>query len=204
MDTIEDPVGTVPDWDRLVTGVLLLGTGVVWLLSTAEVVDPNWRILLPAALAAVGFLQLLLAAGGRAAADLVGTATLLTVLVVLAAVFPATPSWRIGEQAVRPSTAQELGSRYSHGIGRLTVDLREFELAADVDLEASIVIGELVVQVPEGAALDVDARVGVGTAAVGDEKSDGFNASLDTRVTGEGPTIRLELSAGIGEIRVQR
>jgi len=200
---VDDEARVEPDWDRLVTGVLLVALGVVWLLSTADVVDPNWRILLPAALVTVGAAMLLLAVRGRGG-DLIGTGTLLTVLVVVAAVLPANPSWRIGEQDVRPATADEVQARYSHGIGTLTLDLRELELEADLDLEASNGIGELVVRVPRDAALDVDARVGVGSAALGDRESDGFSARIDTRVPGEGPTIRLDLSAGIGEIRVER
>lgn len=203
MHHVDDEAGVEPDWDRLVTGVLLVGLGAVWLLSTADVVDPNWRLLLPAALVAVGSATLLLAVRGRGG-DLIGTGTLLTVLVVVAAVVPANPSWRIGDQEVRPATAAELQARYSHGIGTLTVDLRELELVTDLDLEASNGIGELVVRVPQDAALDVDARVGVGSARVEDRESDGFSARLDLHVPGEGPTIRLDLSAGMGEIKVER
>lgn len=200
---VDSPPRSEPDWARLVTGVLLVGLGVVWLLSTADVVDPNWRVLLPAALIVVGSVMLLLAGRGRAA-DLVGTGTLLTVLVVVAAVIPANPSLRIGDQDVRPATVDEVQTRYSHGIGSLTIDLRDVEFEADLDVEASNVIGDLVVRVPEDVALDVDARVGVGSVTVGDRESDGFGARLDARVPGDGPTIRLDLSVGIGEIRVQR
>lgn len=203
MHAVDDEPRIEPDWDRLVTGVLLVVLGVVWLLSTAEVVDPNWRILLPAALVAVGAAMLLLSLRGRGG-DLIGTGTLLTVLVVVAAVFPANPSWRIGEQEVRPSTGDELQAQYSHGIGTLTIDLRDVELGSDLELAASNGIGELVVRVPRDADLDVDARVGVGSVALGDRESDGFGARLDTRLPGEGPTIRLDLSAGVGEIRVER
>ncbi|MCC5953123.1 MAG: hypothetical protein JJU45_13610 [Acidimicrobiia bacterium] len=203
MRAVEDQTRAEPDWDRLVTGVLLVGLGVVWLLSSAEVVDPNWRILLPAALVAVGATMGLLAAWGRGS-DLMGTGTLLTVLVIVVAVIPASPSWRIGDQAVRPATADEVQARYSHGVGTLTIDLRELVLESDLHVEASNGIGELVVQVPEVAALDVDVRVGVGSAVVGDRESDGFSARLETRLAGEGPTIHLDLSAGIGEIRVER
>lgn len=203
MHAVEEEQSAEPDWDRLVSGVLLAGLGVVWLLSTAEVVDPNWRILLPVALTLVGVVMLVLGTRGRAA-DLVGTGTLLAVLVVVVAVLPANPSWRVGEQDVRPSTLEEVQSRYSHGVGTLTIDLRELSLELDLDVEASNGIGELVVRVPDGAALEVDARVGVGSASVADRESSGLNPRLDVSVPGEGPTIRLDLSAGIGEIRVER
>ena len=108
-----------PDWDRLVTGVLLVGLGVVWLLSTADVVDPNWRILVPAALIVVGAVMLLLAVRGRAA-DLVGTGVLLTVLVVVAAVIPANPSVRVGAGAA-PDDRPELVIRAFSLLGDLTV-----------------------------------------------------------------------------------
>lgn len=200
---VESRPRSEPDWDRLVTGVLLVGLGVVWLLASADVVDPNWRILLPVTLIVVGAVMLLLAARGRAA-DLVGTGTLLAVLVVAAAVVPADPSLRTGDQGVRPATVDEVQARYSHGVGSLTIDLRAVELEVDLDLGASTMIGDLVVLVPEGAALDVDARVGVGSATVGDREADGFAARLEVRLPGEGPTIRLELAVGVGEIRVER
>lgn len=191
------------DWDRLVTGVLLVALGAVWLLSTADVVDPNWRILLPAALIGLGFVVLVAAARGRAG-DLVGTGVLLTVFVVVAAVMPASLSLRIGEQDVRPVTADEVRARYTHGIGNLTIDLRELELATELELEASTMIGKLVVRVPAEAALDIEARAGIGSAEVDDREADGFGANLDVRVPGEGPTIRLDLAVGIGQIRVER
>lgn len=190
------------DWDRLVSGVLLVGLGVVWLLSTADVIDPNWRVLLPVTLIGVGGLMVLLAIAGRGASVLIGTGTLLTVLVVIAAIIPANPSFRVGEQTIQPVTIDEVQASYSHGIGTLTIDLRELELESSLDLEASNGIGDLVVRMPEGAALDVSARVGVGSASVAGRSSDGFGARLEVRVPGDEPIIRLDLSVGIGEIRV--
>ena len=192
-----------PDWDRLVTGLLMVALGVVWFLSTVDVIAPNWRILLPVALIAVGALSIVLSAAGRSA-DLVGTGVLLTVLVVLASVAPANLSWRIGDQEVRPDGPSDLADSYSHGIGNVTVDLRDVRFERGVDLAVSNGIGELVVRVPADVALEVDARVGVGEVTVGDREADGFNARLEERVGGEGPTVRLDLSAGIGEIRVER
>lgn len=196
------PPRSEPDWDRLVSGVLLVGLGVVWLLSTADVIDPNWRVLMPATLIGVGCLMMLLALAGRGASALIGTGTLLTVLVVIAAIIPANPSFRVGEQAIRPVTVDEVQARYSHGIGTLTIDLRDLELDENLELEASNGVGDLVVHVPRDATLDVSARVGIGSASVRDRSSDGFGARLDARVPGDGPTIRLDLSVGIGEIRV--
>lgn len=191
------------DWDRLVSGVLLVWLGVVWLLSTAEVIDANWRVVLPATLIGVGCLMVLLAVAGRGASELIGIGTLLTVLVVIAAIVPAQAGFRIGEQAVRPVTIDDVRASYSHGIGTLTIDLRDLELDTGVDLQASNGIGDLVVRVPGEAALDVMARAGVGSVSVGDRSSDGFAARLEARVPGDGPAIRLELSVGIGEIRVE-
>lgn len=198
------PSRVEPDWDRLVSGVLLVGLGVVWLLSTADVIDPNWRVLLPVTLIGVGALMVLLAVAGRGASVLIGTGTLLTVLVVIAAIIPANPSFRVGEQTIQPVTVEEVQARYSHGMGTLTIDLRDlqFEPGFDLDLEASNGIGDLVVRVPEEAALDVSARVGVGSASAAGRSSDGFGARLEVRVPADGPSIRLDLSVGIGEIRV--
>lgn len=192
-----------PDWDRLVTGLLMVAVGVVWFLSTIDVITPNWRILLPVALIAVGTLSIVLSAAGRRA-DLVGTGVLLVVLVVVASVAPANVSWRIGEQNVRPTASADLEDRYSHGIGNLTVDLRDLRFERAVDLEVSNGVGQLVVKVPAEVAVEVDARVGVGEVTAGDREANGFNARLEERLGGEGPTVRLDLSAAIGEIRVER
>lgn len=76
---------------------------------------------------------------------LIGTGTLLTVLVVIAAVIPANPSFRLGDEAIQPVAVDEVQARYSHGIGTLTIDLRDLVLepGLDLDLAASIGIGEI-------------------------------------------------------------
>jgi len=38
----------------------------------------------------------------------------------------------------------------------------------------------------------------------GNHASTGFNHRLEERLEGEGPTLRLDLSVGIGQIRVER
>jgi predicted membrane protein len=200
---LDEDAQVEPDWDRLVSGVLLVGLGVVWVLSSTDVVDPNWRVLLPVALIAVGATAIVLAMRGRGV-RLVGTGTLLTVLVVVSALLPANVGWRVGDQEVRPTRLDELDARYSHGVGTLTIDLRDLELETSLELESSNGIGETIVRVPPDAALEVDARAGVGSIEVGGRTAEGVNASLDLRIPGDGPTIRLDLSTGVGEIRVER
>lgn len=192
---------------HLVGGLILLTAGVLWLLDVTDVVDLRWRAILPAGLVVVGLAVLVLSLWDRAG-ELIAVGVVLTVLVVASALLPDQLSARVGEQSQRPVAAADLRDQYSHGIGQLTIDLRDLavsDLPADTTVAASIGVGELQVRVPtDNLTVVVVGSVGVGEVSAFGRTSSGFAVDLDESSPADGPVLRLELSAGIGRIEVTR
>jgi hypothetical protein len=192
-------------WDQLIAGGLLVLVGVLWLLDAAAGVDVPWRSLLPMALVVVGLATVAVALV-RPAGELVTIGVVLTVLVVASAVAPPQLSVRIGDRTERPVSVEQADEPFAHGIGELTVDLRELDLVADTTVEASLGVGEITVVVPSGVPLEVRGTAAVGDVAVLDQRSSGLGPRVDERFPAEdgGPTLRVEVSVGVGQVRVER
>jgi len=187
---------------RVVLGALLLGAGGLWLLSNAGVFDLSYQTWIGLLLIAIG-LAIALTPGPHGLLVVLGVAVTLAGLpsLVVGEVFTGD----VGEALETPATPAEL-IPYEHGVGKLTLDLTSPDLRVeDVDVEARIGIGELLVLVPDGAEIVVDAHVGIGNIDALGETESGVDVDLDSRIPGAGAhEISLELDAGIGDIRVQR
>lgn len=186
---------------RVAVGAVLLATGVVWLLAALGVVELTYRAWIGIVLIAIGLTIILLP--GRH-----GTLVVLGVVVALAGL-PAllvdgdVLAGGVGERTETPASAAEL-EPYRHGVGKLTVDLSSF--AVDVErplVRASVGIGELLVLVPSGSDVLVDAHAGIGNVELPEASQSGIDVDLEGAVHGEiGGEVRLELDVGIGSIRV--
>jgi hypothetical protein len=89
------------------------------------------------------------------------------------------------------------------GVGWLLESL-DVDVPWDVVFPAVLIgIGELVVIVPEGAAVWVEAHAGLGSVRVDDVEEAGIDAELSVPAPGAAPSIRLEASVGIGEVRIE-
>jgi predicted membrane protein len=188
---------------RLALGAVVLGAGVLWLLSAADVIDLAYSTWIGAGLVAIG-LAIAVTPGRH------GLLVLLGILVALAGI-PALVidedvlKGGVGEAVETPRSQADL-EPFRQGIGKLTVDLTSPGLELDgVAIEASVGIGELVVIVPDDTDVSVDAHVGVGNAeALGDTES-GIDVDLvGISGTSGAQEIDLELEVGIGNLRVQR
>ena len=140
-----------------------------------------------------------------------GRARLLIVLGILllplgvAASFITAPlEGGFGELTFAPASSQELQGEYRLVGGRLVLDLTQMDATAgQVDVDASVAIGQLTVVVPDEAALDVDVAVGGG--AIGFLDTDwigGTGVTNHYSRAGNGANYLLALEAGVGEIRV--
>ena len=186
---------------RIALGVLLVGAGGLWLLSSADVVDLSYGASIGILLVAIG-VAIVVARSGRRPLVVLG------VLVALAGV-PALLvdddvfSGGIGDAEEAPRERSELED-FRHGIGKLTIDLRASGLDLDgATVVGSLAIGELVVYVPDDADVDLDAHVGIGhIQAFGDEEN-GVDVDLD-RLSGTSgrQELDLELEVGVGNVRV--
>ena len=187
---------------RIALGAILLGGGALWLLSTAGVIELSYQVWIGVLLVATG-LAIMLVPGHHGLLALVGVVLVLVGLPALLVDDVVTGG--IGESTETPTSPAEL-EKYEHGIGKLTVDLTSPELSGkDLQVEAGVGIGELLVLVPEANDLSVDAHVGIGHVDALGIEEDGLDVELDEDIAGRGArTISLELEAGIGNIRVRR
>ena len=188
---------------RVALGAVVLGAGVLSLLSATDVVDlsyPTW----------VGFVLIGI---GVAIAFVPGRHPVLVVLGILVALagIPALVADEklfeggVGDAIERPESSSQL-EPFRPAIGKLTVDLTSPDLDLDeITLEASIGIGELVVRVPDDTDVSLDIHVVAGNAdGLGETKS-GLDVDL-TSISGTSGSqeLDLKLDAGFGNVRVER
>jgi hypothetical protein len=187
---------------RVALGVILLGGGVAWLLAETGVLDLSYGTWVGVALVAIG-LAIALTPGGH---GVLATLGILVLLAGLPALVVDDVNGGVGDATSSPSRPADI-ERFEHGIGKYTIDLTAPGLAADpaLDVEAELGIGELLILVPERADVVVDAHVGLGNIDALGEQADGVDADLSQTFPGAGKRrISLDLSNGIGDIRVER
>jgi RND superfamily putative drug exporter len=139
---------------------------------------------------------------------LVSLGIVLAVIGAAAALSPVSLSAGIGGKAERPTSATQLERSYEFGIGDYTVDLRGVELpagATNVDVELGL--GNLLVQVPDDAALEIVAHAGGGQVTVLGETDDGTRPEKRADVRGpssDAPVLELDAGVGFGNLVVDR
>jgi phage shock protein PspC (stress-responsive transcriptional regulator) len=112
----------------------------------------------------------------------------------------------IGKRSDAPAVAADIHSKYTLGIGRLTLDFSRVELPkGETFVKATVGIGDLNVTVPEDATVDATSHVQAGDLTVLDQHDSGshVHSHLVDR-TGSGRVIVLDLHAGLGKVTVQR
>jgi hypothetical protein len=141
--------------------------------------------------------------------SLIAPAAILLVLTVgAAAVGRVHVAGGIGDRTIRPATVAEATDGYDHGIGQVTVDLRDLatQLPAreTVTVPVDLGIGDLRVLVPDGVDLEVAADVGIGRVDALDRSSDGVGNDETFRFNDPNSdrSLRLDLDVGIGHVDV--
>lgn len=203
---------------RATVGLVLVTVGLLWSLRLAGVLAITGGQLLAAALLIVGLGLLVGSIAGRAR-GLIWLGAVLLPLVLIAQVptpgwietFPSitTESGAAGEVRLVPTDLEDLRGSYELGAGSIRLDLTELPFdGEDVEVELSVGVGEIEVLVPDDLDLDATASIGIGEIQLLDRSSGGIGVG-DVEVRSEASgvargSVTLELSAGIGEIDVQR
>lgn len=200
---------------HIVAGALLVLIGVGWLLEALDVADVPWRYFLPAALVVVG-VALVFGARTGSHGGLIAVGVALSVLVLLAGALDVLAdipfTGRVGETTQHPTAAVD--DQYRWGVGKMTLDLRDAANLTDRQIEASVMVGELIVIVPPDITFRVVARSGIGEVTILGKQSGGLDTQLEC-LSAEGsvncddgsegpPMLDLDLRVAVGRVEVQR
>jgi phage shock protein PspC (stress-responsive transcriptional regulator) len=189
-----------------VLSLLSIGVALVIAGSLSGWFDASASVVLAAALVVVGAGLVLASVVGRARWLFVVGIVLTCALLTAAAVEPLVEDG-IGEEVVAPATLVELQSRYEHGIGDFTVDLRNVALDGKTRrVEVELGMGSLTVLVPRAQSLVVDAHVDAGKLLLPDGRTaDGWDESLRYAgsAAGKGALV-IDLEMGFGDAKVRR
>jgi phage shock protein PspC (stress-responsive transcriptional regulator) len=207
------PVPPQPPRERSILGrvtvssaLIVVGVMVGWNVLGDD--DFKAVAILASALVVVGAGLVVGAFAGRSY-GLVFLGIALSIATSLTAVVDHHYSDGIGERDWLPRTVAQAETPHRLGLGEAQLDLTQLPPGSDVDVEASVGIGELRVIVPLDARVVVDGQVGLGTMHILDEPSqDG--SDLD-QVTTDQPTghssgtdITIDAEVGLGELEVRR
>jgi phage shock protein PspC (stress-responsive transcriptional regulator) len=191
-----------------VLGALLAAAGLLGLLAVLDVYEVDVAVALAAALLIVGAAVAIGATTGRRVGGLVLLGLVLLPVFGVAAATPVSFNSGIGEKTERPLTVTELEDSYELGIGDFTVDLSNVELSpGTTDIDVRLGIGEIVVTVPHGVAVEIDARAGAGEVDVFGDRDEGPGAHEKVAVSGstaDAPVLKLDADVALGAIEVRR
>jgi phage shock protein PspC (stress-responsive transcriptional regulator)/predicted membrane protein len=190
-------------------GLLLIGTGLVWLLHVLDVATLSLLDGLAAGLIVVG-LGLVVAAWRGRAWSLVVLGVLFASTIAVAEVIDVPFDAGAGDRRVIVDTRPELADTHELFAGTLTIDLRRAPLTDGTStMEAAVGVGKLRVIVPRDASAEVDAEVKAGNihgdlAPTPDEGGVDLHETFSTGSREGVPDLRLDLSVGVGELEVDR
>jgi hypothetical protein len=105
-----------------------------------------------------------------------------------------------------PSTFATLGDEYHVDLGNLELDLRDLPWSGqEVQLDASVDVGNLEIRLPEGVGIIGSATVDIGQVSEPGRSTGGFGErGLDWEQPGEIGTVILDAEVNIGNIDIRR
>jgi hypothetical protein len=108
-----------------------------------------------------------------------------------------------GDNSIFIGAESAVAESYRNGVGSFELLIADYP--RDLSTEVEVGVGDLTVVVPDGAHVELDARVGIGEIdALGSSRS-GYRRVLHLDDNSNGsPTITLKLRVGIGSIDVHR
>lgn len=192
---------------RWVFGLLVVALGVVILLGITVGLMPSVPEVFAGGLLLVGLALIVSAWFGRAR-GLIGVGLGLTAAMVATSILDVPFRGGVGERRVVPLTAEEaVADDHRMIAGELTLDLTDLEVEAGTTLEvdASVVAGQLTVIVDDDQRWVIDAAVRAGQITVEGSTSEEAGLDVDTVVEIDGrrsgaAVVVLDADVGAGEI----
>ena len=191
-----------------VLGALLAMAGVFGLLAVLDIYTIDIDLALAAAVAIVGAAIAVGAFTGHRVGWLVPLGLVLLAGFGVAASAPVSITSGAGDKVERPLAAGALQSSYEFGMGDYSVDLTSVELGpGETDVDVSLGIGDLLVTVPKGVGLEIDAHAGIGEVRVLGASDDGVGADRQVSLpapSADAPVLVLDADVGLGAVEVRR
>lgn len=191
---------------QIVGGGVLILIGLLWLLERTGLVDISVTAVFGLATMVTGISLMLLARDG-AHGGLVVLGTILALITLVTATAPFEGfQGGIGDRTIELTTVDDIATDYNLAMGKLTIDLRQVgDLRTGTTVDASVGMGDLIIRIPEGTDISVNARVGAGELEIFDRVSDGLGISETYMTPGlnEGEaTLILDLEMFTGHVEV--
>ena len=198
--------------DGQVLGALLVMGGIAWFVQQVGLVSLSLTTTLSALLITLG-IGLVVTARRAGGAGLVVVGLVLTVVLASASAVDVGLLQRgVGERTFTPAEVDDVRERYQLGVGSLTLDLTDVDVAAldAKTIDVQVGVGELVVLLPPKSELAVDVRAGARAGELDilevDGHDDGTNITeqfTDPEVEGVAQ-LALDLDVGLGTVQVVR
>ncbi len=208
-----DPDASAPAWNPspprprsplggVTVGAAVLVAGILLLVGATGAATVSAEAVLAAALGVVGLGLIVGSWWGRSGG-----------LVLLALLLAAALG---GTVAVRPALEAGVGERtwvpvgsasYRLGVGDATLDLRSVTVReeATVGIDARVEVGHLLVLLPEGVRIALDARADLGDVNLLGQETNGRQVSEHLELGPAGrPQLRLDLRVRTGQVEVRR
>ena len=191
---------------RVTFGVMAIALGVLALLdNTTTLVDPSTRHYLALAMTVLGVGLIVGAFAGRARwLALVGLLGLPFLLGSPALEYDF-QDFDSANVTARPDTFSQLQGSYDHSIGEIVIDLTNLDWdGQDIELEASLGIGELRILIPEDVAVSGTAEASIGHVEFDSDQSSGLSPALTLGTEGSEGSLELDATVGIGQVDIDR
>jgi phage shock protein PspC (stress-responsive transcriptional regulator) len=207
------PVGPKSPVPRITVAALLIVLGVLTLIDRLIGVDVGPRAFLGSALLVVGLglIASAFAEGRTARGGFIALGAVLSLALISATTEPWHDTEGVGDQIFRPATAAQVHSVYRGGFGDMTLDLRNVDvsdLSRPIDVRIEHGFGDLTIQMPDDADVQLHIDQGVGSVDVFDQGSvyDGYLPGQgDGSWIDDGePEFDVTINSGVGDVEMSR
>jgi hypothetical protein len=192
-----------PAWLGWLTfGLIVLAAGVLSLVASSGAAHPQPADVLAICVAVAGVGLVVGTFAGRARA-IIPIGLLLVAMLGIADALPRDLTWSAGTRDWTPMPG-DLSSSYVLGAGKADLDLTGLDPTRSVTVAARIGVGRLMVTVPDGMGLVVDAKVGAGRVYLLGHEQDGSGITTTTTLPARAHdgTLTLHLQGGFGDLEV--
>ncbi|HWA67862.1 MAG TPA: PspC domain-containing protein [Mycobacteriales bacterium] len=187
----------------LTFAAVVLAVGVLALVASSGAAHPQPADVLAVCVAVAGLGLVIGAFVGRARA-MIPIGLLLVAMLGIANALPRNLTWSAGTRDWAPVSG-DLASSYVLGAGKADLDLTRLDPTTSATVDARLGAGRLIVTVPRGMGVVVEAKVGAGRVYLFGHEQDG--TGLDEHVsaspTAHDGTLTLQLQDGFGDLEVR-